>query len=386
MLHARHYLEICDEASRLLSAGGDLTEIIKDVPNILEAQNAATELAELMPEASAMCWQFPFALGVGGASLIGLSRVIKWNERGLSVAQLSAPGEPRMKAELQLYANLGYLFSMAGDLLRSRNTYGAAYRLAHSLNRPLRVGELAGHVGEVLCELGDYSEASRFLEQSRDVSVSGSPRQQAVAQFRLGRLYRSMKQLQIAIDFLRAAASVAVSSGLEDLVPMIVSEIAAICKDARNYAAAIELYQRTLETIARHPNPHLEGRITAALADAFFYANDLNAARVHYGKAIAIFGRAGDKVSDGRTQAGIGAVLAAQGKSAEALGYFKLSLSTATKYSDREGIEKARQNITAFCTQLGGNAGALRLRAEAEGILNEIPERRSLPENTRIRD
>jgi hypothetical protein len=50
--HARHCLEVCDEALRLLSSGGDLSEIIKDVPNVLEAQNAATELAELMPEAN----------------------------------------------------------------------------------------------------------------------------------------------------------------------------------------------------------------------------------------------------------------------------------------------------------------------------------------------
>ena len=186
MLHARYYLEVCEEASRVLSAGGDLSEIIKDIPDVLGAQNDAAELAEVMPEANAMCWQFPFALGVGGAYLIGLDRTIQWNEKGLAVAQLAAPGEPRMKVELQLFANLGYLFSMAGNLARSRDSYGAAYRLAHGLNRPLRVGELAGHVGEVLSELGVYPEASRFLEQSRDLAVEASPRQQAVAQFRAG--------------------------------------------------------------------------------------------------------------------------------------------------------------------------------------------------------
>src|SRR5271165_2733920 len=66
MLHARYYLEICEEASRVLSAGGDLSEIIKDIPDVLGAQNDAAELAEVMTEANAMCWQFPFALGVGG--------------------------------------------------------------------------------------------------------------------------------------------------------------------------------------------------------------------------------------------------------------------------------------------------------------------------------
>lgn len=373
MRHTRHYLEICDDASRLMSAGGDLSEIIKDVPNVLEAQNAATELAELMADASAMCWQFPFALGVGGASLIGLDRTIQWNKKGLAIAQRGAPGEPRMKVELQLFANLGYLFSMAGDLPRSRDSYGAAYRLAHGLNRPLRVGELAGHVGEVLCELGDYPLSSRFLEQSRDAAVGGSPRQQAVAQLRLGRLHRSMEQPEIALDFLRIAWDIAARSGLEDLAPMVVSEIATICKDAHNYQLAIAFYQRILETIAGHPNPHLEGRITAALGDVYFYANDLDAARAQYGKAIAIFGRTGDKVSDGRTQAGIGAVLAAQGKSAEALGYFKLSLATALKHADRDGVEKARRNISAFCAQLSGQEGATRLRIEAERVLNGVP-------------
>jgi tetratricopeptide (TPR) repeat protein len=374
MRHARHYLEVCDEAARLLSGGGDPSEIIKDVPNVLDAQNAATELAELMPEASAMCWQFPFALGVGGASLIGLDRTIQWNEKGLAIAELGAPGESRMKVELQLFANLGYLFSMAGDLPRSRDSYGAAYRLAHGLNWPLRVGDLAGFVGEVLCELGDYPLSSRFLEQSRDVAVGGSPRQQAVTQLRLGRLHRAMGQPDIALDFLRIAWEIAASAGLEDLVPTIVSEIAAICKDARYYRLAIAFYQRIIETIARHPNPHLEGRITAALGDVYFYANDLDAARAHYGKAIAIFGRTGDKVSDGRTQAGIGAVLAAQGKFAEALGYFKLSLATALRHGDREGIGKALRNIRAFCAQLGRQEGAARLRIEAERILNGIPQ------------
>jgi len=373
MRHARHYLEICDEASRLLSAGGDLREIIKDVPNVLEAQNAATEFAELMADASAMCWQFPFALGVGGASLIGLDRTIQWNEKGLAISQLGAPGEPRMKVELQLFANLGYLFSMAGDLPRSRDSYGAAYRLAHGLNRPLRVAELAGHVGEVLCELGDYPASNRFLEQSRDVAVGGSQRQQALAQFRLGRLQRLMGQPEIALDFLRIAWDIAASAGLGDLAPRVVSEIAVICKDARNYRLAIAFYQRILESIARHPNPHLEGRITAALGDVYFYANDLDAARAQYGKAIAIFGRTGDKVSDGRTQAGIGAVLAAQGKSVEALGYFKLSLATALKHRDREGVEMARRNISAFCAQLDGQEEAALLRAEAKRILNEVP-------------
>jgi tetratricopeptide (TPR) repeat protein len=378
--HARHYLEVCEEALRLLSSGGDRSEIIKDVPNVMEAQNAATELAELMPEANAMCWQFPFALGVGGASLIGLDRTIQWNEKGLAIAQLATPGEPRLKVELQLSANLGYLFSMAGDLSQSRDSYGAAYRLAHALNRPLRVGELAGHVGEVLCELGDYHLASRFLEQSRDGAVGGSPRQQAVAQLRLGRLHRSMGQPKIALNFLRIAWDLAASAGLEDLAPTVVSEIATICKDAGNYQLAIAFYKRILENITRHPNPHLEGRITAALGDVYFYANDLDAARAHYGKAIAIFGRTGDKVSDGRTQAGIGAVLAAQGRSSEALGYFKLSLATASKHGDREGIEKARRNISAFCAQLGGQ-DAVRLRAEAETVLNEVPYQQ-LPRGT----
>ena len=375
--HARHYLEVCDEALRLLSSGGDLSEIIKDVPNVLEAQNAATELAELMPEANTMCWQFPFALGVGGASLIGLDRTIQWNEKGLAIAQLAAPGEPRMKVELQLFDNLGYLFSMAGDLPRSRDSYGAAYRLAHGLNRPLRVGELAGHVGEVLCELGDYPLSNRFLEQSRDAAIGagGTPRQQAVAQLRLGRLQRAMGQPELALDFLHIAWEIAAGASLEDLAPTVVSEIASLCKDVRNYRLAIAFYERILEAIKSHPNPHLEGRITAALGDVYFYADDLDAARTHYGKAIAIFGRTGDRVSDGRTQAGIGAVLAAQGKSAEALGYLKLSLATALKLGDREGVEKARRNISAFRAQLGGDhEEVLRLRAEAERVLTGISE------------
>jgi tetratricopeptide (TPR) repeat protein len=228
-------------------------------------------------------------------------------------------------------------------------------------------------VGEVLCELKDYPLSSRFLEQSRDVAAGGSPRQQAVAQLRLGRLHRSIAQPEIALDFLRIAWNIAARSGLEDFAPMVVSEIASICKDAGNYRLAIAFYERILETIKSHPNPHLEGRITAALGDVYFYANDLDTARTHYGKAIAIFGRIGDKVSDGRTQAGIGAVLAAQGKSAEALGYFKLSLATALKHGDRDGVEKARRNISVFCAQLGGQEGATRLTIEAERVLNGIP-------------
>jgi hypothetical protein len=74
-----------------------------------------------------------------------------------------------------------------------------------------------------------------------------------------------MGQLQIAYEFLKTAATVAVTADLDDLVTMIASEIAAVCKDARNYADAIVLYQRILEKIARQPNPHLEGRIIAAL-------------------------------------------------------------------------------------------------------------------------
>ena len=156
---------------------------------------------------------------------------------------------------------------------------------------------------------------------------------------------------------------------------MIECEIAVICKDTGNYGLAIAFYREILENVARHPNPHLEGRITAALGDVYFYSNDLDAARAQYGKAIAIFGRTGDKVSDGRTQAGIGAVLAAQGKSVEALGYLRLSLATALRLGDREGVEKARRNIGVFLAQLGGNhEESIRLRAEAERVLNGTPE------------
>jgi hypothetical protein len=90
---ARHYLEVCDRAARILRDGKHPVEIVKDVPHVLEAQSAVTELADTLPEAERLCWQFPFALGVAGTSLIGLARTIQWNEKGLAIARQAVPGE-----------------------------------------------------------------------------------------------------------------------------------------------------------------------------------------------------------------------------------------------------------------------------------------------------
>ena len=367
---ARHYLEVCDQAARILREGKHPVEIVKDVPNVLEAQNAVSGLADTLPEAERLCWQFPFALGVAGTSLIGLARTIQWNERGLAIARQAAPGEPRMQVELQLSANLGYLYSMAGDLLRSRETYSAAYGFAQTLHRPQRVGEIAGHLGEALCELGDYVASNSFLEQSRDFAIAAPPRQRALAQLRLGRLYRLMGQSQVALDFLIVAADISARSQLNELWTMVAAEIPAIGKDTRNYALAIAFYQGILDKLPLGTDLQMEGRITAALGDVCFYDDQLTTARIHYGKAITIFGKTGDKVSDGRTQGGIGAVLAAQGNHSEALGYFKLSLETAMKCGDREGIEKAYRNVRTLRAQLADDPASELLRDNADKMLS----------------
>jgi tetratricopeptide (TPR) repeat protein len=371
---ARHYLEVCDQAARILRDGKRPVEIVKDVPNVLEAQSAVSELADTLPEAERLCWQFPFALGVAGIWLIGLARTIQWNEKGLGIARQAAPGEPRMQVELQLLANLGYLYSMAGDLLRSRDSYGAAYRFADTLNRPQRVGEIAGHLGEALCELGDYVASSSFLEQSSDLAGPAPARPRALAQLRLGRLYRLMGQSQVAFEFLIDAADICARSQLDELWTLVAAEIAAVGKDTQNYALAIAFYQGILDKLPPGSDLQMEGRITAALGDACFYDNQLAVARNHYGKAITIFGRTGDKVSDGRTQSGIGAVLSAQGNHSEALGYFKLSDDTAMKCGDRKGIEKVFRNVRALRAQLGEGPAYRVLRENAVKMLSGAEE------------
>lgn len=371
---ARHYLEICDQAAHLLRENQHLVEIIKDVPNVLEAQSTVCELAGTIPEAEQLCWQYPFALGVGGTTLLGLARTIQWNEKGLEITQRTGPGEARMQVELQLSANLGYLYSMAGDLKRARDAYANAYNFAHSLNRVERMGELAGYLGDALCELGDYSGASGFLEQSRDLTLAAGPRNRALAQLRLGRLYRLTRHLKIAFDFLLVAADISATSQLSDLWTMAAAEIAAIGKETRNYPLAIAFYQGILGKLPAGTHLQMEGRITAALGDAYFYDNQLPTARLHYGKAIAIFGKTGDKVSDGRTQSGIGAVLADQGNHAEALGYFRLSLDTAVGCGDREGVARACQNVRALRAKLGDDSESRLLRVDADRLLNGAQE------------
>jgi len=350
LLLAQHYVTVCASiaAQRTASAPQD---VAADIPHILKAQHAMHDRASNDPDAAQACWQFAHATGTAALGLVDVVDLIRWNTQGRAAAK-HLPVDRRMRVDFQLAANLGYLYARTGDLQRAAEHYNVARYFATQLHEHARLGEIAGHLGEVLIEMNQFDAARTYLKSSNDLAATASSRTRAVAAFRLGRLARLQHQHGDAAAWLDAASQIAQDAGLSDFSPQIVSEQATLLLQSKDFNGAIRLYEDTLARPDIVRDENLQGQLIAAMADAYLHARDYAKARGLYGKALAIFGRTKDRLSDGRTHAGIGVVLAHQGAWEEAFGYLKRSLELARECGDQEGEAKATNNISTFCKQL----------------------------------
>jgi CHAT domain-containing protein/tetratricopeptide (TPR) repeat protein len=244
------------------------------------------------------------------------------DEYTAAAAAAVAAGEPGLAAEAtyqcaRIHDNLGdYPGAIewqhrALDMFRA---LGHRDREARVLNR---LGDLSRKVGEVTDSEQFFREALPLARDVDDpVTTADILNNSGLLMITLGRFEEAIEQLQSAIPLAQQANSANVEAALN-------LNVGDAYADLGLYDNAIDAYQQSYEiTVTRLALPRRSGRAQAALAEAYFEADNRAAADEAIGRSLAFYEKSGDRSGLAETQALNGRMLQAGGDTDRAIEIF----------------------------------------------------------------
>lgn len=217
---------------------------------------------------------------------------------------------------------------VAEHALASSHYRAGAYPAAQELYEALLAGasedptygaELLGRLGLVAQAVGDYDRArDRYraaLSANRELkNVSG-----VVTQLlNMGALDMNSDAPQAAVERFQEALRLATEHGYQQVVPVLLHNLANLACKARRFVEAREQAHQALRMVVSSGERGLESGMLATLGWIEMEAGDLGAAEAHARRAVSVAEDIGDEPAQQTALVRLGQVLLARGRSGEA--------------------------------------------------------------------
>lgn len=210
--------------------------------------------------------------------------------------------------------------------------------------------DFRGHFGERILISNAGREASKNLENRQG---------EAFFLTKLGNTYRSLGQVQQALECYEEARDIYRETGIEEAVGTLLGNLANVYLISGQVDRAIEYYQDALQVARRFDDKPGEGRHLGNLGNIFLNDGHFEEAIEYYEKARAISHESGELLAEADTLGNLGTAYVGLGQVDQGIEYYQNSLNLYREIGYQKGEGTTLANIGSIYDRLGRSKEAI---------------------------
>jgi predicted ATPase len=286
--------------------------------------------------------------------------------------------DPLRPLEMESLKNLGNVFAQLGDYTRARAYYDQSLRISRELGDRLGESGALNNLGLVSERLSDYAAAQAYFEQAlqlcREVGDRGG---EGRGLKNLGLI--SLRQSEYGKARVYYEQGLLISRELGHLLSesICLHSLGSICSDLGEHAEAWSYLERALRISCEIGNRRGEALAVHTLGNVSAQLGDYADAKDYMERALALCRESGDRQGEGYSLHQLGAIAAYQGNTAGAEAYFKRALHIGREIGERLLESDALGGLGTVSSHRGDYARASVYHEQSLHIYREISSRKN---------
>ena len=370
--HARHYLEVGDQAGDLYKQGGEhVLEALRRFGAAWPHLEAAFARMQARDGDPAVCWprDFPGKTPYPLAPWLLLRGHILLHD----VVQSSIDRLGDRCSEFIDLSRLGLDYADLGKMRRAAELFEQALEIARQTGDRCAEGGILGNLGLAYAALGEMRQAIEYDEQALEIACQiGDRLGEGSILGNLGNAYADLGEVRRAIEYYEQALEIDREIGNRRGEGADLGNLGMAYAALGEVRRAIECYEQQLVVTREIGDQRGEGNALGNLGLAYAALSEVRRAIEYYEQQLVITREIGDRRGEGADLGNLGSAYYRLGEVRRAVSYYKQQLVITREIGDRRGEGNALANMGLLARDQGDAARARDLWQQALRIFEAI--------------